>query len=113
VRSSILLVSRYQQLEADGASFGPELVLQGTRDRLQPILTTVLAIGLALTPFMLFAGAPGRDVLEPMAVVILGGLLTATLVNLLIVPALYLRFGESRAPEPSLAPAEHPNLGWT
>jgi CzcA family heavy metal efflux pump len=113
VRSTILLVSRYRQLEAEGASFGPDLVLQGTLERLQPILTTVLALGLALAPFLLFGGAPGRDVLEPMAVVILGGLLTATFMNLLIVPALYLRFGESRVPEPSLAPAEHPNLSWT
>ncbi len=113
VRGSILLVTRYQQLEAEGASFGPELVLRGTRERLQPFLTTVLATGLALVPFLLFPGLPGRDVVEPMAVVIVGGLVTASLLNLLIVPALYLRFGESRAPEPSLAPAAEPHLGWT
>jgi CzcA family heavy metal efflux pump len=114
VRGSILLIARYQQLQADGASFGPELVLQGTRDRLQPILTTALATALTLAPFALVAGIPGGDVVEPMAVVILGGVVTTTWLNLLLVPALYLRFGESRAPEPSLAPAaEHPNLGWT
>jgi Cu/Ag efflux pump CusA len=114
VRNSMLLVSRYQQLEAEGMTFGPELVLRGTRERLQPILTTAIAAALALAPFVLSPTMPGRSVMFPMAAVILGGLVTATVLNLLIVPALYLRFGESRAPEPSLAPApEHPNLGWT
>jgi Cu/Ag efflux pump CusA len=107
-RNGILLISRYQHLERDeGATFGPELVLRGSLERLSPILMTTLATGLALVPLVVLGEIPGHEIEHPMAVVILGGLLTSTLLNLFLVPLLYLRFGRGRqrtAPPPP-APA--------
>jgi CzcA family heavy metal efflux pump len=93
-RNSIMLIKHYQHLEQhEGAPFGPELVLRGTRERLAPILMTALAAGLALVPLVIFGDIPGQEIVRPMAIVILGGLITSTLLNLFIIPALYLRFG--------------------
>ena len=75
--------------------FGLDLVLRGARERLAPILMTTLAAGLALVPMVVFGEIPGNEIEHPMAVVILGGLFTSTLLNLFVVPALYLRFGRS------------------
>ncbi|HYY87565.1 MAG TPA: efflux RND transporter permease subunit, partial [Chloroflexota bacterium] len=95
-RQGIVLINHYQHLEQhEGETFGPGLVLRGTRERLRPILTTAAATALALLPLLYFGGIPGLEIEHPMAVVILGGLITATLVNLLMVPALYLVFGSS------------------
>jgi CzcA family heavy metal efflux pump len=95
-RQGILLIRHYQHLEQhEGETFGPGLVLRGTRERLRPILTTTAAAALALLPLVYFGGIPGLEIEHPMAVVILGGLVTATLVNLFVVPALYLVFGAS------------------
>jgi Cu/Ag efflux pump CusA len=97
-RNCILLIKHYQHLERhEGKPFGPELVLQGTQERLAPILMTALAVGLALLPLVLFGTIPGHEILHPLAVVILGGLVTSTLLNLFIVPALYLRFAARSA----------------
>jgi CzcA family heavy metal efflux pump len=97
-RNGILLISRYQHLERyEGATFGWDLVLRGSRDRLSPILMTTLATGLALVPLVILGDIPGHEIEYPMAIVILGGLLTSTLINLFVVPALYLRFGRRRA----------------
>jgi len=68
----------------------PALVLQGTRERFMPILLTAIATALAFTPFVFFGAIPGHEIMHPMAVVVLGGLVTATLVNLFVLPALYL-----------------------
>jgi Cu/Ag efflux pump CusA len=70
--------------------FGPALVLRGSRDRLSPILMTTLATGLALVPLVALGDAPGHEIEHPTAVVIIGGLATSTLLNLVVVPALYL-----------------------
>jgi Cu/Ag efflux pump CusA len=95
-RQGVLLIRHYQHLEQhEGETFGPGLVLRGTRERLRPILTTAAATALALVPLVYFGGIPGLEIEHPMAVVILGGLVTATLVNLFVVPALYLVFGSS------------------
>jgi CzcA family heavy metal efflux pump len=97
-RNGILLISRYQHLERDeGATFGRDLVLRGSRDRLSPILMTTLATGLALVPLVILGDIPGHEIEYPMAIVILGGLLTSTLINLFVVPALYLKFGRRPA----------------
>jgi Cu/Ag efflux pump CusA len=96
-RNGILLISHYQHLERyEGETFGPALVLRGSRDRLSPILMTTLATALALVPLVVLGDRPGHEIEHPMAVVILGGLATSTLLNLFLVPVLYLRFGRNR-----------------
>ncbi len=93
-RNGILLVSHYRHLEdAEGESFGTDLVRRGSEERLAPILMTALATGLALLPLVLAGQKPGHEVEYPLAVVILGGLITSTVLNLFLMPALYLRFG--------------------
>ena len=87
----------------DYHAFGPELVLRGARERLAPILMTTLATGLALVPLVVLGEIPGHEIEHPMAVVILGGLVTSTLLNLFVVPSLYLRFGRCRVVEPPAA----------
>ena len=71
-------------------------MLRGAEERLAPILMTALATGLALVPLVLAGDIPGHEIEHPMAVVILGGLVTSTLLNLFVVPSLYLRFGKGR-----------------
>ena len=92
-RNGILMINHFQHLEREeGEPFGPGLVLRGARERLSPILMTSLATGLALLPLVVAGTIPGNEIEHPMAVVILGGLVTSTLLNLLLVPSLYLRF---------------------
>ena len=69
------------------------MVIRAAKERLSPILRTALATGLALVPLIARGTIPGHEIEHPMAVVIVGGLITSTLLNLFIVPALYLRFG--------------------
>ena len=99
-RNGIMLVSHYRHLEDhEGIAFGPELVRQGSEERLAPILMTALATGLALLPLVVTGQKPGHEVEYPLAVVILGGLVTSTLLNLFLLPPLYLRFGRRTAAE--------------
>jgi Cu/Ag efflux pump CusA len=96
-RNGILLLSHYQHLEREeGRRFGAALVIRGSRDRLSPILMTTLATGLALVPLVILGQIPGHEIEHPMAVVILGGLVTSTLLNLFILPPLYLRLARHR-----------------
>ena len=96
-RNGILMVAHFRHLEREeGVPFGPQLVLQGARDRLAPILMTASATGLALVPLVVAGAVPGNEIEHPLAVTILGGLVTATLLNLFVLPSLYLRFGKSR-----------------
>ena len=96
-RNGILMISHFQHLERDeGQEFGPELVLRGAQERLAPIMMTALATGLALVPLAVVGSIPGHEIEHPMAIVILGGLVTATLMNLFVLPSLYLRFGRDR-----------------
>lgn len=89
-RNGVLLVNNYQRLLAEGLS-SLEAVRKGSEERMAPILMTALTSGLALIPLVLASGAPGNEIQSPMAQVILGGLLTSTLLNLVVVPALYRR----------------------
>ncbi|MGH8897065.1 MAG: efflux RND transporter permease subunit [Egibacteraceae bacterium] len=99
-RNAVVLVRHYQHLERhEGETFGLGLVLRGTQERLAPIVTTAVTTGLALLPLVVFGGIPGLEIVHPAAVVILGGLVTSTFFNLLVVPVLYLRFGSSPEPE--------------
>jgi Cu/Ag efflux pump CusA len=93
-RNGIMLVSHYRHLELEeGVAFGPELARRGAEERLAPILMTALATGLALLPIVLGGSRPGHEIEHPLAVVIVGGLVSSTALNLLLMPALYLRFG--------------------
>ncbi|MGD9704172.1 MAG: efflux RND transporter permease subunit [Acidimicrobiia bacterium] len=97
-RNGIMLISHYQHLEEfEGESFGPQLALRGATERLAPILMTALTTGLALLPLVIFGEVAGQEIEYPMGMVILGGLVTSTLLNLFVVPPLYLRFGKSKA----------------
>lgn len=92
-RNGIMMINHFQHLERyEGEQFGPALVLRGARERLAPILMTALATGLAIIPLVVAGGLPGHEIEHPMAVVIVGGLVTSTLLNLFVVPSLYLRF---------------------
>ena len=94
-RNGIMLVGHYRHLEdEEGEAFGPGLVLRGAAERLSPILMTALATGLALLPLAAAGHKPGHEIEHPLAVVILGGLVTSTLLNLFLLPPLYLRFGQ-------------------
>jgi CzcA family heavy metal efflux pump len=95
-RNGIMLISHYRHLELhEGVPFGLELIVRGSEERLAPILMTALATGLALVPIVLGGTRAGYEIEYPLAVVILGGLFTSTLLNLFIVPPLYLRYGRS------------------
>jgi len=96
-RNGILLINHCQHLEREeGETFGPALVIRGACERLSPILMTTLATGLALVPLVILGERPGQEIEHPLAIVILGGLLTSTLLSLFVVPSLYLRFGRGR-----------------
>jgi hypothetical protein len=93
-RGVVVLIRHYQRLErTEGTPFGAELVIRGTRDLLAPTLLSGLAAAVVLAPIVAVGSVPGFEILHPMAVVVLGGLLTTMLVTLFVVPVLYLRFG--------------------
>jgi CzcA family heavy metal efflux pump len=103
-RNGIMLISHAQHLEeVEGEPFGPAMVIRAAQERLVPILMTVLTTGLALIPLVASGSIPGQEIEHPMAIVILGGLITATLLNLFVVPSLYLRFAKSRGQHPTPA----------
>ncbi len=87
-RNGILLISRYQHMQQDGKSLH-ETVLSGSADRLNPILMTALTSALALIPLVIGGAKAGNEIQSPMAVVVLGGLITSTLLNIYIVPVVY------------------------
>jgi Cu/Ag efflux pump CusA len=116
-RNGILMIKHFEHLEdEEGMKFGPELVKRGAQERLAPILMTATTTALALLPLVIRGDIPGHEIELPMAVVILGGLVTSTLLNLFIIPSLFLRFGRGPAPEPARAafqptPAVSPAAG--
>jgi CzcA family heavy metal efflux pump len=93
-RNGIMLVSHFRHLELEeGEAFSTAMVLRGAEERLIPILMTALATGLALVPLVVAGNKPGHEIEYPLAVVILGGLVTSTLLNLFLLPPIYARFG--------------------
>ncbi|MBI5690174.1 MAG: efflux RND transporter permease subunit [Verrucomicrobia bacterium] len=97
-RNAILLISHYRHLEEEeGQPFGPALVLRGAEERLVPILMTATTAAFALLPLVFKGDVPGNEIERPMALVILGGLVTSTVLNLFLLPALYARFGRRPA----------------
>ena len=96
-RNGIMLLSHYDHLHrVEGEAFGPALILRGAEERLVPILMTALCAGLALLPLVIAGDEPGHEIEHPMAIVILGGLVSSTLLNLFLMPALYARFGQEK-----------------
>ena len=92
VRNGIMLIDHYRHLQQmEGVPFGLPLILQGASERLAPVLMTALTTGLALIPILLGGNIPGQEIEYPMAFVILGGLISSTVLNLLVVPAFYFR----------------------
>ena len=111
-RNGIMLIHRCQQLRADVAlvGFGVELVRRGSQDRLGPVLTTASALALLVLPFVIMGNVAGLEIVHPMAIVLLGGLVTTTFISLFVLPALYLRFGAGAQPdvEPEVEPEVEP-----
>jgi CzcA family heavy metal efflux pump len=95
-RNGVLMVTRYRQLLDSGVASVREAVLVGSEERIAPVLMTALTAGLALIPLVLAGGRPGNEILSPMGEVILGGLLSSTALNLVVVPALFARWGQPR-----------------
>jgi Cu/Ag efflux pump CusA len=98
-RNGIMLVSHYRHLETEESQpFGMELVMRGSEERLAPILMTASVTALALVPIAFGGFKPGQEIEFPMATVILGGLITSTLLNLFLMPSLFLRYGTRTKP---------------
>jgi Cu/Ag efflux pump CusA len=98
-RNGVLLVSHYQHLMKEEGLPLAQAVVQGSEERLAPVLMTALTAGLALIPLVLAGGEPGNEIQSPMAQVILGGLLSSTFLNLVLVPVLFARWGGAAAEE--------------
>ncbi len=93
-RNGILKVSHYINLAVhEGETFGPEMVVRGSLERLTPVLMTAFSAGFALLPLMVGADAPGKEILHPVAITIFGGLVSATLLDTLLTPVLFLHLG--------------------
>jgi CzcA family heavy metal efflux pump len=94
-RNGIMMISHFQHLEQEeGVPFGRDLVIRGARERIAPIMMTALTTALALVPLILAGNIAGQEIEYPMGIVILGGLITSTVINLFVVPSLYLRFAK-------------------
>jgi HME family heavy-metal exporter len=93
-RNGILKISHYINLVLrEGETFGRAMIVRGSLERLTPVLMTALAAGFALLPLMIGADAPGKEILHPVAIVIFGGLVTSTLLDTILTPILFLRYG--------------------
>jgi Cu/Ag efflux pump CusA len=100
-RNSIMMISHFEHLVAqEGMQWGLPAAIRGASERLLPILMTALVTALGLLPLAVGTGEAGREIEGPMAIVILGGLITSTLLNLLVLPTLALRYGRFIKPEP-------------
>jgi Cu/Ag efflux pump CusA len=111
-RNGLMLITHYRHLmEEEGVGFR-DAIEQGSMERLSPILMTALVTGIGLVPLALGAGEPGKEIQQPMAVVILGGIVTSTALNMVVLPALYLRYGRAgqgwRRQEPALGATAMP-----
>jgi hypothetical protein len=96
-----MLIHRYQRLRVDETqAFGAELVRLGARERFAPMMTVAVATAAAVLPFVIMGDVAGLEIINPMAIVLLGGLVTTTLLGLFLLPVLYLSFGAGAQPEP-------------
>ncbi len=99
-RNGIQLLDRFRRLERQGVSLGPQIVLQGAQERVLPIVATALATALVFVPLLVLGSRAGSELLHPLAAGLVGGLLTSTIVNLVVLPSLYLRLGLGFSPAP-------------
>lgn len=107
-RNGIMMVSHYRHLQfEEGVPFGLELVLRGSNERVVPILMTALTQILALLPIALGGNLPGYEIEYPMALVILGGMISSTLLSLFLLPALYLQLGKGQIPQLTIDPGDN------
>ncbi len=112
LRNSILMVAHYEHLvEVERSSWSLDTAIRGAADRLTPILMTSIVTGLGVLPLAIGMGEPGREIEGPMAVVILGGLMTSMVLNLLVLPTLALRYGRFEVAADALAAALAPAAG--
>ena len=109
VRTGVVLIRRLGDLEREGGTSGPELVERGAAERFAAVLTSASATAVVVLPFVIAGSPPGLEVVHPMAVVLLGGLVSSTLVGLFVLPALYLHFGDRR---PDVSPEEELMARW-
>ena len=94
-RNGIMMVSHYLHLiKEEGESFNKKLIIRGTLERLIPVFMTAFTAILALLPIALSKGQPGKEILYPVAVVIIGGLITSTLLDIIVTPTIFYRFGK-------------------
>ena len=94
-RNGILKISHYINLALyENETFGRELIVRGSLERLTPVLMTALSAGVALIPLIIAADEPGREILHPLAVTIFGGLISATLIDAVLTPLLFFKFGQ-------------------
>jgi Cu/Ag efflux pump CusA len=101
LRQSVALLDRYRRLRTEeGLPLGVDLVARGSRERVTPIVISTVAVVAALLPVIVFGSIAGQEILHPMAVIVVGGLITSAVANLFVLPALYLRFAPRREPEP-------------
>ncbi len=108
IRQAVGLFDRCRTLEASGERFGPDLVARAARDRFVPIMATTLATGLALVPAIILGDVAGLELIRPMAITMIGGLITSTLFVLLISPSVYLFAGPGGLPDPASGLLDRP-----
>jgi Cu/Ag efflux pump CusA len=94
-RNGIMMIAHYLHLmEHEGEKFDLKMIVRGTQERIVPVLMTALTASLALVPLLLGAGQPGREILHPVAVVIFSGIFTSTLLDLIVTPLIFWKFGK-------------------
>ncbi len=108
LRNVVLLLGRYRRLRThERVPLGLDLATRGAREAMAPVVMTAVVTAIVMLPVILFGDISGQEIIEPMAWVIVGGLITSTLVSLFVLPALYLRFAPRQEPEPLDFGTEH------